>query len=263
MDLGLKGRVAIVTGSSQGIGKAIALGLSQEGARVCICARNEKQLNQTAKEIESATGVDVYAVKVDLTKEDDIRKLVAKTSERFGRIDVLVNNTGGPPSTTFLETSVEYWKEAVDLLLMSVVTTCSEVIPHMQKRKWGRIINMTSFAAKQPSERLVLSNALRAGTLGLTKTLSNELAEDGILVNAVCPGWTLTKRVEELANTRAKTTDKTYEEIIKGWESQISLKRLAQPKEIADLVVFLASERASYITGAVIQVDGGLTKGLF
>lgn len=263
MDLGLKGRVAIVTGSSQGIGKAIALGLSQEGAIVIICARNEKQLNETAKEIESATGVEVYAVQADLTKEDDIRRLVAKTSEQFGRIDILINNTGGPPSTTFLETSVKHWKEAVDLLLMSVVTACSEVIPHMQKRKWGRIINMTSFAAKQPAERLVLSNTLRAGILGLTKTISNELAEDDILVNAVCPGWTLTKRVEELAKAKAKTTGKNYEEIIKEWENQIPLKRLAQPKEIADLVVFLASERASYITGAVFQVDGGVTKGLF
>lgn len=263
MDLGLKGRVAIVTGSSQGIGKAIALGLSQEGARVSICARNEKQLNETAREIESATGVEVYAAKADLTKEDDIRRLVAKTYERFGKIDILVNNTGGPPSTTFLETSEEHWRKAVDLLLMSVVTACSEVIPHMQKQKWGRIINMTSFAAKQPAERLVLSNALRAGIFGLSKTLSNELAKDGILVNAVCPGWTLTKRVDELAKTQAKTTDKTYEDIIKGWENQIPLKRLAQPKEIADLIVFLASERASYITGAVIQVDGGVIKGLF
>jgi len=263
MDLELKGRVAIVTGSSQGIGKAIALGLSQEGTRVSICARNEKQLNETAKEIEAATSVEVYAAQADLTKENDIRRLVAKTFERFGRIDVLVNNTGGPPSTTFLETSVKHWKEAVDLLLMSVVTACSEVIPHMQKSKWGRIINMTSFVAKQPAERLVLSNALRAGILGLTKTLSNELAEDGILVNAVCPGWTLTKRVEELAKAQAKIKGKNYEEIIKGWESQIPLKRLAQPKEIAELVVFLASERASYITGAVFQVDGGVTKGLF
>jgi len=263
MDLGLRGRVAIVTGSSQGIGKAIALGLSQEGARVTICARNEKQLNETAKEIESTTGVQVYAVQTDLTKDDDIRRLVAKTSEVFGRIDVLVNNTGGPPLSTFLETSEDRWKRAADLLLMSVVTTCLEVIPHMQERKWGRIINMTSFAAKQPAERLILSNALRAGILGLTKTLSNELAEDGILVNAVCPGRTLTRRVEELAKAQAKTTGKTCEEIIKGWESQIPLKRLAQPKEIADLVVFLASERASYITGAVFQVDGGVIKGLF
>jgi len=263
MDFGLRGRVAIVTGSSQGIGKAIALGLSEEGVRVSMCARNEKLLNETAREITSATGVEVYAVKTDLTNDDDIRRLVARTAEVFDRIDILVNNTGGPPSAAFLETSESHWRSAVNLLLMSVVTTCLEVIPHMQERQWGRIINMTSFVAKQPAERLVLSNTLRAGIFGLSKTLSNELAQDGILVNAVCPGWTLTKRVEELAKAQAKTTGKTYEEIIKGWESQIPLRRLAQPKEIADLVVFLASERASYITGAVIQVDGGVIKGLF
>jgi len=263
MDLGIKGRVAIVTGSSQGIGKAIALGLSKEGVRVSICARDEKQLNETAREIESATGVQVYALQTDLTREDDIRRLVAKTAEALGRIDILVTNTGGPPPATFLETSEDHWRKAGNLLLMSVVTTCLEVIPHMQERKWGRIINMTSFAAKQPADRLVLSNALRAGILGLTKTLANELAQDGILVNAVCPGWTLTKRLEELARAQSKTSGKPYEEIIRSWESQIPLKRLAQPSEIANLVVFLASERASYITGAAIQVDGGYVKSLF
>jgi len=262
MDLGLKGRVAIVTGSSQGIGKAIASGLAQEGARVSISARNEKQLNETAKEIRLATGAELFVVPTDLTREDDIRRLVARTAEAFGRIDILVNNTGGPPSAAFLETSEDHWRNAVDLLLVSVVTASLEVVPHMQEHIWGRIINMTSFAAKQPAERLVLSNTLRAGILGLSKTLANELAQYGILVNAVCPGWTMTKRVEELAKTQAKSSGKTPEEMIKGWESQIPLRRLAQPYEIADLVVFLASERASYITGAVIQVDGGHTKGL-
>jgi len=164
---------------------------------------------------------------------------------------------------TFQETSDQDWQNASNLLLMSVVRACRTVIPHMQKRRWGRIINMTSFASKQPADRLILSNALRAGILGLTKTLSNELAQDGILVNAVCPGWTRTNRVEELTKAQAKTSGKTYEEIIKNWETQIPLKRLAQPSEIASLVVFLASERASYITGAVFQVDGGYTKGLF
>ena len=263
MDLGLRGRVAVVTGSSQGIGKAIALGLSSEGVRVSICARNEKQLNETAREIRSATGMDVLALPADLTREDDIRRFVVKTVEAFGRIDILVNNTSGPPSATFLETSEDNWRNAVNLLLMSVVTTCLEAVPHMQERKWGRIINMTSFVAKQPADHLVLSNALRSAILGLSKTLANELAQYGILVNAVCPGWTLTKRVEELAKTQAKTSGKTPEEIVKGWESQIPLKRLAQPSEIANLVVFLASERASYMTGAVIQVDGGYTRGLF
>jgi len=263
MDLGLKNRVAIVTGSSQGIGKAIAYGLAQEGVKVAICARNDAQLKRTAKEIKSATDVEVLAVPADMTRQIDIQQLVHKTGERFGRIDILVNNTGGPPSTTFVETSVQQWRDAVDLLLMSVVTACNEAIPYMRKLKWGRIINMTSFAAKQPAERLVLSNAIRAGILGLTKTLSNELAEDGILVIAVCPGWTLTKRVEDLAKTEVKRTGKSYEDVIKGWEYTIPLKRLATPEEIANPVVFLASERAGYITGAVFQVDGGYTKGLF
>jgi len=263
MDLGLKGRVALITGSSQGIGKAIAHGLSEEGAKVAICARNQKQLQDTAREIESSTSCEVFSVRADLTRKEDIERLVNQTVKHFKRIDILVNNTGGPPFMTFQETSSEDWLKANHLLLMSTIHTCRAVIPYMKERKWGRIVNMTSFAAKQPAERLVLSNALRAGILGLTKTLSNELAEYGILVNAVCPGWTMTRRVEELAKVQTKKSSKTYEEIIKGWESQIPLKRLAQPNEIANLVVFLASERASYITGAVIQVDGGYTKGLF
>jgi len=263
MDLGLKSRVAIVTGASQGIGKAIAFGLSREGARIVICARDEKRLQETAREIQSLTKFEVLAVRADLTKGEDITRLVKETAEHFKRIDILVNNTGGPPSMLFKETSDREWQNAVNLLVMSVVTACREVIPYMQERRWGRIINMTSFAAKQPADRLILSNTLRAGILGLSKTLSNELAVDGILVNAVCPGWTLTKRVEQLAETQAETSSKTHEEIIKGWENQIPLGRLAQPNEIADLVVFLASERASYITGAVFQVNGGFTKGIF
>jgi len=262
MDMGLRDRIAIVTGSSQGIGKAIALGLSQEGAKVAICARNKQRLLDTAKQIESTTGCEILPIAADLTKMEDIKRLVDQTANHFKRIDILVNNTGGPPSTTFQETSDAVWQDSVNLLLMTVVRTCREVIPHMQRRKWGRIINMTSFVAKQPADRLVLSNALRAGIFGLSKTLSNELAHDGILVNSVCPGWTLTKRVEELAKVQSKATGKPYEDIIKGWESQIPLRRLAQPSEIASLVVFLASERASYITGAVIQVDGGVIKSL-
>jgi len=262
MELGLKGRVAIVTGSSRGIGKAIAHGLAKEDAKVVICARNGDELNEVAKELKSSNGNEVLPVRVDLRKKEDIETMVKKTVNEFGGVDILVNNTGGPPPLLFTETSEEDWRDATDLLLMSVVTACKEVIPHMKAHKWGRIINMTSFAAKQPSERLVLSNAVRAGILGLTKTLSNELAEYGILVNAVCPGWTLTRRVEELARSTAEKTGKTYEAVMDEWASSIPLKRLAQPEEIANLVVFLASEKASYITGAVIQVDGGFIKSL-
>jgi len=262
MDLGLKGRVAIVTGSSQGIGKAIALGLSQEGARVSVCARNEEALGKTAEEIRAQTGHEVLPIRADLTKREDIERLVDETAKHFRQIDILVNNTGGPPAMTFQETTEQNWQDAYNLLIMSVVHACRIVVPHMQKQNWGRIINMTSFAAKQPADKLVLSNALRAGIFGLSKTLSNELAQYGILVNAVCPGWTRTRRVEELAKNQAKASGKTVEEIIKGWENQIPLKRLAHPSEIANLVVFLASERAAYITGAVIQVDGGVIKGM-
>jgi len=262
MELGLKGRVAIVTGSSRGIGKAIAHGLAKEDAKVVICARNEDELKETAEELKSSNENEVLSVRVDLRNKEDIKTLVKKTVKKFGGVDILVNNTGGPPLSLFTETSEEDWRDAADLLLMSVVTACKEVIPHMKARKWGRIINMTSFAAKQPAERLVLSNAVRAGVLGLTKTLSNELAEYGILVNAVCPGWTLTRRVEDLASSTAAKTGKTYEAVIGEWAGNIPLKRLAQPEEIANLVVFLASEQASYITGAVIQVDGGFIKSL-
>jgi 3-oxoacyl-[acyl-carrier protein] reductase len=154
------------------------------------------------------------------------------------------------------------WQETFDSLLISVVNCCREVMPYMRAKKWGRIINMTSFAAKQPAERLVLSNAIRAGVLGLTKTLSNELAEYGILVNAVCPGWTLTDRVKYLAQSTADKTGKGYDAIISEWARSTALNRLAQPEEIANFVVFLASEKASYITGAVVQVDGGVIKSL-
>jgi len=261
-DLGLEGRVAIVTGSSSGLGKAIALGLAQEGAVLTICARSEDRLKEAAEEIESSFGAEVLALRTDLTNRDDLRRLVKETEKRFSRIDILVNNTGGPPTAPFLKISEGDWRQAVDSLLMSVVLLCLEVIPHMQKRNWGRIINMTSIAAKQPVEDLVLSNSLRAGILAVSKTLSNELARDNILVNSVCPGYTLTSRTEELARTQSLKTGVAYEQVVHGWEEEIPLGRLAQPREIADLVVFLASERASYVTGAAIQVDGGWIKAM-
>lgn len=262
MDLGLSNRVAIVTGSSRGIGRAIAHGLSREGAKVTICARDEERLLQTASEIKSLTGTDVLPLRTDLRNREDIRSMVKTTFKKLGRIDILVNNTGGPPPMLFHQTSEEVWDEAVNSILMSTIHCCREVIPYMRQHKWGRIINMTSFAAKQPAERLILSNTLRVGILGLTKTLSNELAEHRILVNTVCPGWTLTRRVEELAKSTAENTGKTYQKVIAEWASSIPLNRLAKPEEIANLIVFLSSERASYMTGAVIQVDGGFIKSM-
>jgi 3-oxoacyl-[acyl-carrier protein] reductase len=262
VDLGLEGRVAIVTGSSRGIGRAIAYGLAAEGVKVTVCARNQTQLMETAQQIESSTGTEVLSVRTDLTSKDNIESLVRKTVEKFGTVDILVNNTGGPAPILFHETSQQDWNEAVNLLLISVIDCCRAVLPYMKENNWGRIINMTSFAAKQPENRLVLSNAIRAGILGLTKTLSNELASWEILVNAVCPGWTLTKRVEDLAKSKAEGTGEPLEKVIADWAGRIPLGRIARPEEIANLVVFLASERVSYITGATIQVDGGYIKSL-
>ncbi len=258
----LSGKVAVVTGASAGLGKAMAVGLAMAGARVAICARTLEKIENAAKEIRDATGSEALALSVDVRDVKQIDEMVRKTVEKFGRIDILVNNTGGPPSALFSETTDKDWQETFDSLVMSVVNCCREVIPHLKANRWGRIINMTSFAAKQPEERLVLSNAIRAGVLGLTKTLSNELAEHDILVNAVCTGWTLTDRVKHLAQSKTNKTGQDYKSIIGEWAKSIALKRMAQPEEIANLVVFLASEKASYITGAVVQVDGGVIKSL-
>jgi 3-oxoacyl-[acyl-carrier protein] reductase len=262
VQLGLTDRVAIVTGSSRGIGKAIALGLAQEHAKITICARGEKQLRSTEEEIKRVTGSDVLALKTDVNGKSDVKRLVKETITRFGRIDILVTNTGGPPPIPFTASTVDQWKDAYDQLLASVLNLCWGVIPHMQQRHWGRIITMTSFAAKQPVDNLILSNSIRAGILGLTKTLANELAENNILVNSVCPGYTLTERIEELARSLEKNTGRPKVEMIQEWTKEIPLKRMAEPREIADLVVFLASERASYITGTTIQVDGGSVRGI-
>lgn len=262
LNLGIKDRVAIVTGSSQGIGKAIAYSLAKEGAKIVICARNKEKLLETVREFENSNITDILEVQADLKNKKDIQNLVNKTIQTFGNVDILVNNSGGVPPQLFSETTEKDWQDAIDLLLMSILNCCYEVIPYMKRQKWGRIINMTSFAAKQPEERLIFSNAIRAGILGLSKSLSNELAESGILVNAVCPGWTLTKRVEELAQSVADNRGISSHSVIEEWAKQIPMKRLAKPEEIANLIVFLASKQASYITGTVIQVDGGYIKSL-
>jgi 3-oxoacyl-[acyl-carrier protein] reductase len=263
MDLGLKDKVALVTAASKGLGKAVAMGLAREGARVAICARGEEALNATAQEIEAASGSEVLAVRADLTKAADIEQLVETTAQHFGRLDVLFTNAGGPPPARFTELTPEQWQEAVDLTLMSAVRLCYKVVPYMRRQGGGRIITSTSVSVKQPLDNLILSNSIRLAVIGLTKSLSNELAEDNILVNSVCPGWTRTERVEELLQARAAREGITVEEAFAGIEKDIPLGRMARPEEFANLVVFLASERASYITGAAIHVDGGFYKGVF
>ncbi|MEW6730511.1 MAG: SDR family oxidoreductase [Acidobacteriota bacterium] len=262
MELGLKDRVAVVAGSSQGIGKAIAEGLAAEGAMLAMCARNAAQLEQTAAQIRAQTGVKVLAVAADVTKVADIEQLVSQTLDSYGRIDILVNNAGGPPATNFENTPQEAWQQAIDLNLMTTINCCRAVVPHMRTQQWGRIINITSISVKQPVENLILSNTARAAVIGFAKSLANELGKYNILVNNICPGYTLTDRLQELVEVRAKAANIQQAEVFKRWEQDVPVGRLGRPEEVAAYAVFLASERASYINGTTVTVDGGLVKGL-
>jgi 3-oxoacyl-[acyl-carrier protein] reductase len=263
MDLGLKDRVAIVAGSSQGLGKAVAIGLAREGAKLALCARTEATLNATAEEIRRETGVEVLARATDVAVYDQVRQFVAAAVERFGRVDICVANAGGPPSKPFSATTLEDWERAVNLNLMSMLYFAREALPLMQKQKWGRFIAITSVAVKQPVEGLILSNSVRSAVSGLVKSLSNEYGKDNVLVNNVCPGYTLTARLDELAGRLAKAEGVSPTAVLARWASQVPLQRLGQPEEFANLVVFLASERASYITGVSVAVDGGMVKGIY
>jgi 3-oxoacyl-[acyl-carrier protein] reductase len=262
MNLGLKDRVALVCGASKGLGKAVSLGLAQEGAKVAICSRNRESILQAAEEIKQATGVEVIGIAADLARAEEARRFFREALDRFGHIDILVNNAGGPPSLPFADISDGQWQTAFELTLMSAVILIREALPVMQVRRFGRIVNLTSVAVKQPLEGLILSNTLRAGLIGLAKTLSNDYAADNILINNVCPGYTLTERVTSLSEMIARQKGLSPEEVIKEWESRIPMGRIGRPEELANLVVFLASERAGYITGTTIQVDGGFYKGL-
>lgn len=263
MDLGLKDRVAIVAASSQGLGKAVAMGLAREGAQLAICARTEATLNATAEEIRCATAAQVFARPVDVTDYDEVCGFIAETCQRFGRVDACVTNAGGPPAKPFAATTMEDWQSAVNLNLMSTLYFAREVLPLMQKQKWGRFITVTSVAVKQPVDGLILSNAVRSAVSGLVKSLANEYGKDNVLVNNVCPGYTQTARLDELAGRMAAGEGIEPARIREGWAAQVPLQRLAQPEEFANLVVFLASERASYITGQSILIDGGYAKGTY
>lgn len=262
MDMGLKGRVAIVAASSQGLGKATAEALAAEGCRLAMCARNATALEKAANHIRSQHGVDVYSEPFDVTDAAAVRGFVDAVVQRFGGVDICVTNAGGPPAKGFLAATIEDWKKAVDGNFLSAVYFAREVIPHMQKKRWGRIITITSITTKQPVADLVLSNAVRTAVVGLVRSLANEFGKDGILVNNVGPGYTATDRLKELATARSASSGKNESEIFAGWAVDSSLGRIGEPREFADTVVWLASERASYITGQTILVDGGAYKGL-
>lgn len=262
MDLGLKGRVAIVAAASKGLGRAVAEEFAREGCELAICARTEAAIERAAKEIERSCGRAVFRRAMDVTNAEAVRQFVADVDAKFGRLDICVTNAGGPPAKKFAELSIEDWRHAVDLTLMSAVHLLREAVPRMTRNRWGRLLAIASVSVKQPIEGLLLSNSLRAAVAGLMKTLANELGADGITSNTVCPGYTLTERLDDLAAKQATLAGKSRDEIFQAWSSQIPIGRVARPEEFAALVVFLASERASAINGTTIAVDGGWTKGL-
>jgi 3-oxoacyl-[acyl-carrier protein] reductase len=261
MDLGLNGKVALVAASSRGLGRAVAEELAREGARLVLCARGEEALRDTAESIR-AGGAQVESVVADVSDPAGVARVVGAGMRAYGRIDILVTNGGGPPAGPFETHDAEAWHEAVRQTLDSVVELTRAVLPGMKERRWGRIINVTSIAVKQPVENLILSNSLRAAVTGFARTLANEVAPFGITVNNVMPGYTRTQRVDELATRNATLRGTSAEAQVAVWEQQIPMGRLGQPAEFAAMVAFLASERASYTTGASIPVDGGWIRSL-
>lgn len=262
MDLKLQNRVALVAGGSLGLGRAVALQLAKEGAKVAICALDDPNLLEAAEIIRKETGQAVFAIPADLTDAEQARRFVRNSIDHYGTVDILINNAGGPPSVKFEEIDDDLWYFGVRLNLMSTILMTREAVPVMKAKKWGRIINMTSIAVKQPIDGLILSNTVRSGVIGFAKSLSNELAPFNITVNSVCPGYTLTERVRSLSVVVAQKQNTTPEAVIKKWESEIPMGRLGKPEEFATLVTYLASEGAGYITGAAIQIDGGWYKGI-
>jgi 3-oxoacyl-[acyl-carrier protein] reductase len=262
MDLGIKGKIALVAAASKGLGRAVAEELAAEGATLVLCARGDAELQKTCAAIEAASGVPVLGIAADLATPAGVASVTAAALARFGRVDILVTNAGGPPAGTFEQHSAEAWEQASRLLLTSVVELTRAVLPGMKERGWGRILNITSIAVKQPVASLMLSNSLRAAVTGFARTLATEVAPFGVTVNNILPGYTRTDRVEHLAQATANKEGISTAEATTRWTQEIPMRRLGEPAEFAALAAFLCSARASYITGTSVPVDGGWIKSL-
>jgi 3-oxoacyl-[acyl-carrier protein] reductase len=262
LDLGLRGRVALVSASSKGLGRAIAEELAAEGANLVMCARGEDALRETADSIRKSAGVTVVEVSADVSEQSGIDRVAKTALDKFGKVDILVTNSGGPPSGPFESLTPEMWEAATRLLLTSAIGLARALLPGMKERRWGRILNVTSIAVKQPIDGLMLSNSLRAAVTGYARTLANEVAPFKVTVNNIMPGYTRTDRVEQLARASGERSGASTQDMFAKWEKEIPLGRLGEPREFAALAAFLVSERASYITGSSIAVDGGWIRSL-
>ena len=262
MDLGLRGKVALVSASSKGLGRAIAEELAAEGANLIVCSRGADALRETANSIRKSSGVTVVEVSADVSEQSGIDRVAKTALDKFGKVDILVTNSGGPPGGAFESLTPEMWEAATRLLLTSAVGLARVLLPGMKERRWGRILNVTSIAVKQPIDGLMLSNSLRAAVTGYARTLANEVAPFKVTVNNIMPGYTRTDRFEQLAHAAGERSGASAQDMFAKWEQEIPIGRVGEPREFAALAAFLVSERASYITGSSIAVDGGWIRSL-
>lgn len=262
MDLGLRDRAAIVGGGSKGLGRACADSLAQEGANLAICSRNEAELDRAAQEIHDATGVEVLAVPGDLSQLEDIQRLVQRTADHFGRLDVMVCNTGGPPEGRAADTTEETWERSIQMALMFFIRMSREAVPHMKKGSWGRIVNVLASSVYQPIDNLVTSGVTRMGAVAFAKSLSDEVGRDNILVNNVAPGFLMTDRMSHIFETRSQESGRDLESVLQGFASNIPVGRFGRPEELGDFVTYLASDKNTYVTGTTILVDGGVVRSV-
>ena len=263
MDLSIKGKNAIVCASSQGLGKSAAVDLAKEGVNLAICSRNKDKINLVKEEIEQTSDVKVVAIEADLSSEKDISALFQEAKKELKTIDILINNNGGPPPSTFEELTDEDWQKTFNSTMMSAIRLSKLVLPDMKKNKWGRIINISSVSVKTPVNGLFLSNSIRMGVLGWAKALSDEVAPHGITVNSVCPGTTKTERIEQILNAQSKSSGKDKSEIEEAMANSIPMLRIGEASDLSALITFLASEKASYMTGLAVQVDGGSARTFY